>query len=272
MLRRPLAFLRRHRHAEEVAGEAIGLNLLWAFLRYAGVIGATVAVAAVVSSTSPAPRRVPVPQRLALETPVQKQLVRSAHRYGPGSGLVYVWGGSSPFGGFDCSGFVYYLYSRQGIRIPRDSRSQWTSTSGQDIRKGHERPGDVVYFDGSRSGVNAGPPPGHEGFYIGGGKFIEYYSTGHPARVALLRDEPGYMGAKRWWQPVTVQKRHAALVFWFARYFHVRIAAASKRSVTFEPWRGHGRIPAWRYRRILRWLQHHPHAHSGNPRHLHVRF
>jgi len=271
MLRRLVRFLRRHRHAEEVAGEAVGLNIVWTLLRVAGVFGAGFAAAAITTASSPPPARVAVPQRLALETPAQKKLVRLAHRYGPGSGIVYVWGGSNPFG-FDCSGFAYYIHRRVGIPIPRDSRSQWTSPAGHDISKGHEKPGDVVYFDGTLIGVNAGPPPGHEGVYIGGGKFIEYYSSHKPARVALLRDEPGYMGAKQWWQPTTVQKRHAHTIFWFARYCHVRIAYAAARTVTFKAWRGHGRIPRWRYRHILRWLHHSGHPHRGNPLHLQVRF
>lgn len=271
MLRRFKGFLRRHRRAEETAGVSIGLNLLWAGLRYAGVIGATAAIASVASTSSAPAPRVAVPAKLALETHTQKQLVRFARRYGPGSGIVYLWGGSGPFG-FDCSGYAYYIHQRVGITIPRDSRSQWTSLEGSDVRKGHEKPGDVVYFDGSRFGVNAGPPPGHEGVYIGAGKFIEYYSTGHPAKVVTLRDEPGYMGAKRWWKPTTVQKRHAHTIFWAARYFHVKISNAANRWATFKPWRGHGRMSQPRFRRIIRWAHHEHHATSGNRRHLAVRF
>lgn len=271
MLRRLTSFVRRHRRAEEVAGEAIGLDLVWVLLRYAGVIGATAAIAAVASTSSRPPARVAVPQHLALETHTQKQLVHFAHRYGPGSGIVYVWGGSGPFG-FDCSGYAWYIHRRVGITIPRDSRSQWTSLQGRDVRKGHEKPGDIVYFDGSRFGVNAGPPPGHEGVYIGGGKFIEYYSTGHPAKTVLLRDEPGYMGAKQWWKPITVQKRHAHTIFWAARHFHVKIANASRRWVTFKPWRGHGRMSRGRFHRLLGWARHEHHATSGNRRHLAIRF
>lgn len=274
MLRRAVAFVRRHRHAEEVAGEAIALNVLYRLLAIAGVsFGAGFAAAAITTTAtiSAPPARVPVPHRFALETPVQKQLVRFAHRYGPGSGIVYVWGGSGPFG-FDCSGFAYYIHRRVDITIPRDSRSQWTSLQGRDVRKGHEKPGDVVYFDGSRSGVNAGPPPGHEGVYVGGGRFIEYYSTGRPAKIVRLRDESGYMGAKQWWHPTTVRKRHAHTIFWIARYFHVRIASAAARTVTFKPWRGHGRMSRPRFQRILRWAHHHGHRIGGDRRHLSVRF
>jgi cell wall-associated NlpC family hydrolase len=272
----------RHRSLETKAGEAaaagIGLEIGRALLKRAAprlaLFGAGVASAAVASAltaTSHPPARIAVPSRLALETPTQQLLVREGRRYGPGSGIVYVWGGSGPFG-FDCSGYVQYVYRRAGIQIPRDSRSQWTSLSGVDVRKGHERPGDVVYFDGSLSGPNAGPPPGHEGLYIGHGKFIEYYSSGHPARISRLRGYPGYMGAKRWWRPLTVQKRHARAIFWFARHFHVKISAARARWVTFKPWRGHGHIPHVRYRHILHWIHANHHARAGNPRHLRIRF
>lgn len=262
-------FLRRHRQAEEVAAASVGLDLVWAALRYLGVFAAGAAIASLTTTTPPAVR-VQVPFRLAAETPIQKQLVRFAYRYGPGSGIVYVWGGDGPFG-FDCSGYVNYLYRRAGILIPRDSRSQWTSLTGSDVAKGHEQPGDAVYFQGDRSGPNAGPPPGHEGIYIGGGRFIEYYASGLPAHVASLRDAAGYMGAKRWWRPVTVQRRVAATVFWFARYFHVRVASSERRSVGFVP--SHGRMfPLWRYTRMVRWARHHARGVWGTRHQLHVRF
>lgn len=273
MLRRFKSFVRRHRHAEEVAGEAIGLDLLWTILRAAGFFGAGIAAAAIVSTSSAPPARVAVPQRLALETPVQKQLVRFAHRYGPASGIVYVWGGDGPFG-FDCSGFVNFVYRKVGITIPRDSRSQWTSLAGRDIAKNRVRPGDAVYFVGSTSGVNAGPPPGHVGLYIGGGKFIQYYSSGKPAVVSRLADMRDYMGGKRWWQPITVAKHDAHLVFWFAHHFHVKIANASSRTVTFKPWRGHGHFARWKYRQLVRWArnQHHRVNGSRRRRYLQVHF
>lgn len=261
------------KHGVESLAEALTIDLLWAALRAAGFVGAGVAAAAIFSSSGVPPARAAVPQKLALETPIQKNLVRLAHRYGPGSGIVYVWGGSVPFGGFDCSGFVYYLYRRVGISIPRGSREQWTSLAGRDIRKGHEKPGDVVYFDGSRTGANSGPPPGHEGIYIGDGRFIDYYSSGHPARVALLKYESGYMGAKRFWQPITVLKRPSHTIFWFARYFHVRISNGVNRSVTYAPWKGVShKFNRAKRARMVRWAHHHGHATAGDLHRLRITF
>lgn len=263
----------RVKRAIETLAEALTLDLLWAALRYAGFVGAGAAAAAILTTaSSPPPPRVAVPAKLALETATQKQLVRFAHRYGPGSGIVYVWGGSSPFG-FDCSGFAWYIHRRVGLTIPRGSRAQWTSLAGRDIRKGHEKPGDVVYFDGTRIGANAGPPPGHEGVYVGGGRFVEYYSSGRPARVALLRSEPGYMGAKRWWHPITVPKRPSRTIFWFARYFHVRIASAAERTVTFASRKGLAhRLNAGKRRRMVRWALRHHHKAGGNRHRLRITF
>lgn len=254
----------------EVLGEAVSLDLLWALVRYLGIFGAGVAVAAVVATSSSAPRRVAVPSGLSWETPTQKLLVRYAKRYGPGSGIVYVWGGSGPFG-FDCSGYVQFVYRKVGIRIPRDSRSQWTSLAGRDIGR-RVKPGDAVYFHGSTSGPNAGPPPGHVGLYIGDGRYIEYYSSGRPAHVALLRYAGDFMGGKRFWHPFTVQKRSSRLIFWFARYFHVKVAFARRRSVAFGSWRGHGRMSSRRYWRIVRWAHHNHHAVYGNRHMVHLRF
>lgn len=261
------------KHGVETLAEALTLDLLWAALRAAGFVGAGAAAAAILTTSSPPPARAAVPQSLSLETPIQKQLVAFAHRYGPGSGIVYVWGGSKPFGGFDCSGFVFYLYERVGITIPRGSRAQWTSLTGRDIQKGHERPGDVVYFQGSLTGPNAGPPPGHEGLYIGGGKFIDYYSSGKPARVALLSSMPDYMGAKRWWPPITVVKRPSRTIFWFARYFHVRILAGANNNVTYAPWKGASyTFNKAKRERMVRWAHNHNHKTAGTTSRLRITF
>lgn len=121
-----------------------------------------------------------------------------AKQYGTGSGITYHWGGVSPMTGFDCSGYIFSAYASAGVTIPRDTRGQWNDPNAVQVPPGSERPGDGVYFTGSLSGKNAGPPPGHVGIYLGGGIYISYFSEGKPAATANLANAVGYMGARRW--------------------------------------------------------------------------
>ena len=106
-------------------------------------------------------------------------------------GTPYVYGGARP-GGFDCSGLAEYIYNKAGISIPRTSEEQFRS--GVPVASGALEPGDLVFFAGS-DGTRANP--GHEGIYIGGGKFIEAPHTGASVRVSNLAGYPGYAGARR---------------------------------------------------------------------------
>lgn len=75
-------------------------------------------------------------------------------------GTPYEYGGEAP-GGFDCSGFVQYIYnSYLGIDLPRTADEQFIS--GACIDKANLVPGDLVFFNGL----------GHVGIYIGDGQFI----------------------------------------------------------------------------------------------------
>jgi hypothetical protein len=125
-------------------------------------------------------------------------IVATGKTLGPGSGAVYVWGGDTIAEGYDCSGYLYDVYKRNGVAIPRDSRSQWNDPNAIHVAPGDELPGDGVYFVGSLGGVNAGLPPGHCGLYIGDGKFIQYFSSGKPAKTSDLSSRNDYMGARRW--------------------------------------------------------------------------
>ena len=90
-------------------------------------------------------------------------------------GTRYVYGGAAP-GGFDCSGFTMYLFSKQGISLPHTASGQWQSGVGTQVYGiGELVPGDLVFFnDPSR---NKGKACSHAGLYIGDNQFIHASSA-----------------------------------------------------------------------------------------------
>jgi cell wall-associated NlpC family hydrolase len=101
-------------------------------------------------------------------------------------GVPYVWGGASP-SGFDCSGFVMYVYAQMGVSLPHYTGAQWNV--GVPVARGDLQPGDLVFFDGL----------GHVGIYIGGNEFIHAPHTGTVVQVASLSGwyASTYVGARR---------------------------------------------------------------------------
>ncbi|WP_051662870.1 C40 family peptidase [Alicyclobacillus macrosporangiidus] len=75
-------------------------------------------------------------------------------------GARYVWGGESPEG-FDCSGFVQYVYRKAGVVIPRTSYEQFQV--GQSVGWGDLRPGDLMFFNTGGGGAS------HVAVYVGNG-------------------------------------------------------------------------------------------------------
>jgi cell wall-associated NlpC family hydrolase len=102
-------------------------------------------------------------------------------------GTRYVYGGSSPRSGFDCSGFVRYVYAHFGVSLPHSSYAQFGD--GRRVARGSLRPGDLVFFDGL----------GHVGLYVGNGRFIHAPHTGTRVRVESLAGWYGsrFAGARR---------------------------------------------------------------------------
>ena len=120
------------------------------------------------------------------QKPSVNKLIALAEDY---IGTPYQWGGTSPRTGFDCSGFVQWLYGQQGIQIPRVTYTQ--VRAGVGVAKKDLRPGDILFFEPGKNG------PGHEGLYIGGGKFIEAPHTGASVRVSSLASRTDYVTARR---------------------------------------------------------------------------
>ena len=102
-------------------------------------------------------------------------------------GIPYVWGGASP-AGFDCSGFVMYVFAQVGVSLPHYSGAQFTM--GVPVSYSQLQPGDLVFFDGL----------GHVGIYIGGGQFIHSPHTGDVVKISSLGEayySGSYNGARR---------------------------------------------------------------------------
>jgi cell wall-associated NlpC family hydrolase len=89
-------------------------------------------------------------------------LIATAEKY---LGVPYQWGGESPITGFDCSGFVQYVFAQYGITLPRVSRAQYTM--GTAINFTDLQPGDLIFFSMEMNQI-----VNHVGIYIGNGQFI----------------------------------------------------------------------------------------------------
>lgn len=115
-------------------------------------------------------------------------IIATAKKY---IGVRYLWGGTSPNTGFDCSGFVQYVFAQNGITLPRVSRDQYTVGTPVDFN--NLQPGDLVFFSIAKNGV-----VDHDGIYIGNGQFINS-SSSKGVTVYTLGPywKSVYLGAKR---------------------------------------------------------------------------
>jgi peptidoglycan DL-endopeptidase CwlO len=114
-------------------------------------------------AASPTPTVAPPPARYG-------GVVGIAMRY---LGTPYVWGGASP-SGFDCSGFVMYVFSQIGVSLPHSSYAMYGY--GTPVSLGDLQAGDLVFFDGL----------GHMGIYVGGGSFIHAPHTGDVVKISSM--------------------------------------------------------------------------------------
>ena len=90
-------------------------------------------------------------------------------------GLPYLYGGTSPSTGFDCSGLTQYAFRQAGITIPRVSYEQ--AAAGRSVPYSQLRVGDLVAFNS---------PVSHVGIYVGNGPFIHSPKTGDVVKITKL--------------------------------------------------------------------------------------
>ena len=87
-------------------------------------------------------------------------------------GTPYVWGGSTPETGFDCSGYVCWVYNQNGYNVGRTTANGLWNKS-QHISEAEAKPGDLVFFEGTYDT----PGKSHVGIYLGNGKMVSVPET-----------------------------------------------------------------------------------------------
>jgi len=100
-------------------------------------------------------------------------------------GLPYVWGGTDPNSGFDCSGFTQWAYRQAGVELPRLAQEQ--DSVGVPVSQSNLMPGDLAVWDG------------HVAMYVGNGKLIE--TGGDPVGITALRTTNAGQGFQGFFRP-----------------------------------------------------------------------
>ena len=124
------------------------------------------------------------PTRGQVTAPGHPQAATIAMQY---LGVPYLWGGSSPSTGFDCSGLVMYVYAQLGVSLPHFAGAQFGL--GVPVPRDQLQPGDLVFFDNLN----------HVGISLGGDAFVDAPHTGDIVKISTISGwyQQSYVGARR---------------------------------------------------------------------------
>lgn len=112
------------------------------------------------------------------------KIIKEAKKY---IGVPYIWGGESPRG-FDCSGYIQYVYQQNNIQLPRTVHEIWNVTTSVNKLS----VGDFVFYETYQ------PGPSHMGIYLGNGQFIHAGDNGVTiSKMSTSYWKQRYLGAKR---------------------------------------------------------------------------
>lgn len=151
----------------------------------AGPGGASIIVAGIPVSL-PLPGPPPTTSSGTSATPART--LSTADRY---LGVPYKWGGTSPRTGFDCSGFVQYVFAKEDVRLPRTSRQQARAGEHLPAKWSALSPGDLVMF------AEPGERISHVAIYAGRRRIIHSSSSGGGVRYDDIDTHRGRWYAQR---------------------------------------------------------------------------
>ncbi|WP_457808815.1 C40 family peptidase [Kushneria sp. EE4] len=111
-------------------------------------------------------------------------------------GRPYLWGGTTPQAGFDCSGLIYYAFrDLLSGELPRTANGMYHWSEAAPVTTDALKRGDLVFFR-----IKAASAADHVGVYLGDGKFIQAPRTGENIRISSLEGaywQRHYLGARR---------------------------------------------------------------------------
>jgi cell wall-associated NlpC family hydrolase len=116
-------------------------------------------------------------------------LVRTAHRY---EGVRYSYGGATPTRGFDCSGFVQYVFARHGLDLPRTARQMSQLGDPLPLNLDELEEGDLLFFADNGTRID------HVAIYLGDGRIIHSTASGGGVRAETLSSPRGEWFERRW--------------------------------------------------------------------------